>query len=709
MPQRFLGLVEERVPEGVRAVLEVPFSLEEMGKALAGMKGGKVPGKDGLPKEFFSTFWELVGPDFLDVVGEIFRRGELAPSMREGVVAMLPKKGDEFDLKNWRPITLLGVDYKLIARVLAGRLRLAMPFLVGEDQTCGVEGRSAAWNLQLMRDALCWVEERNLPLVLVNLDLEKAFDRVSHDFMFRVLGRCGFGTGFLRWVGLLYRGVGSRVAVNGHLGEMVWQKGGVRQGCPLSPLLFVLYLEPLAEAVRREAFIGGVPMPGAGGASLKVSLYADDVTLLLDGDRSVKRAMEVVQDFARGTGASINVAKSTIKYFGVWKGRSEGLGGLQVCEGPVRVLGVDFTGDVREDALQNWGKRLTGVKTKLSVWSTRRLTVSGKVMVLRADILPGLIYLAYIYQLPVRLRRELVRAVFRFLWGGYEYVRREVMYMAVGEGGRDVPHFPIKLDVLFYSNLCVALVAPQVHKFQFFARFWFAARVRFLVGWDNKVPRGERAPAHYVQVGRWASRHTECTDRELVLRHRALYKALKDRLRPAGGTGVPGQKDVWAAIQPKGLENRLRDLNWLVAYGRLPVRDVLYRHKLTKNRFCPREGCGREEETVGHVFWSCPFAQEVWGLMGRRYRCVRGVTRKGVIFGRGLGGLKGRVRFLVLLLLSLAKHKIWVGRGERGVVRQGWTGWGVVRMVGAEVEQRFRWEVVKWGFHAAWERWKLVL
>ena len=87
---------------------------------------------------------------------------------------------------------------------------------------------------------------------------------------------------------------------------------------------------------------------------------------------------------------------------------------------------MDFTGDVSEDALQNWGKRLTGVKTKLSIWSTRRLTVSGKVMVLRADILPGLIYLSYIYQLPVRLRRELVRAVFRFLWGGYEYVRREI-------------------------------------------------------------------------------------------------------------------------------------------------------------------------------------------------------------------------------------------------------------------------------------------
>ena len=708
--ERFLSLVEERVPEGVRAALELPFSTEELRGVLAGMKGGKVPGRDGLPREFYLKFWELVGPDFLEVVGEMFERGELAPSMREGVVAMLFKKGDELELKNWRPITLLGVDYKLIARALAGRLRLAMPYLVGEDQTCGVEGRSASWNLQLTRDVLCWVEERSLPLVFVSLDMEKAFDRVSHDFMFEALARSGFGVGFLRWLRLLYRGVGSRVEVNGHLGEMVWQKGGVRQGCPLSPLLFVLYMEPMAEAVRRDEAIRGIPMPGAGGKRLKISLYADDVCFFVDGDQSVRRAMEVVGDFARGAGASINVAKSTIKYFGVWKGRRDGQCGLQVSEGPVRVLGVEFGGDVRGDARHNWEKRIAGVKAKLGLWSARRLTLSGRVLALKADVLSVLVYLSYVFPLPVRLRRDLVRAVFKFLWGGYEYVRREVMYMAVEEGGRDVPHFPLKLDVLFYCNLCVSLVSPQSHKFQYFVRFWFSYWGRFLVGWDNRVPRGEVAPAHYVQVGRWARRYEECRDRGLALKHRALYRALKDRLRPVGGTGAPVEKEVWAAIQPKGLENRLRDLNWLVAYGRLPVRDVLYRHKLTKNRFCPREGCGREEETVNHVFWECRLAQEVWGWMGRRYERVRGVTREEVLFGEGLGKGKGkgkekkRGRFQLLLLLSLVKQKLWGARGEGG-----WTGRGVVGMVGAEVERRFRWEVLRWGFHAAWERWKGLL
>lgn len=94
-----------------------------------------------------------------------------------------------------------------------------------------------------MRDILEWAGQRHIPLALLSLDQEKAFDRVSH--LWGVLARLGLGQGFLSWVGLLYREVFSRVSVNGHLSGPVWQKGGVWQGCPLSPLLYVLYLEPL--------------------------------------------------------------------------------------------------------------------------------------------------------------------------------------------------------------------------------------------------------------------------------------------------------------------------------------------------------------------------------------------------------------------------------------------------------------------------------
>ncbi|KAJ8352366.1 hypothetical protein SKAU_G00238420 [Synaphobranchus kaupii] len=174
----FLKFLKARVPEAVRAVLELPISLEELTAALKGMKERKVPGRDGIPKEFYKEFWHVLGPDFLRVINSVFLSGELSPTMKEGVVSLLFKKGDPEVLGNWRPLTLLGVDYKLIARVLTARLGMAMPHVVHEDQTCGVEGRSVFFNLQLVRDVVSWVQDRGLPLALVSLDQEKAFYRI---------------------------------------------------------------------------------------------------------------------------------------------------------------------------------------------------------------------------------------------------------------------------------------------------------------------------------------------------------------------------------------------------------------------------------------------------------------------------------------------------------------------------------------------------
>ncbi|KAK1875417.1 putative 149 kDa protein, partial [Dissostichus eleginoides] len=162
------------------------------------------------------------------------------------------KKGDRTEIGNWRPLTMLCVDYKLLAKVPTDRLGEAMPHVVHVDQTCAVPGRSARWNLRLLRDAVAWAEYRNLPLMLVALDQTKAFDRVQWSFMFSILERLGFGKVFIRRLRTLYMGVGSKVVVNGHLGDFFRLHSVVRQGCPLSPLLYVLYMELLAAAIRAD-------------------------------------------------------------------------------------------------------------------------------------------------------------------------------------------------------------------------------------------------------------------------------------------------------------------------------------------------------------------------------------------------------------------------------------------------------------------------
>jgi len=388
----FLKLLTRRVPAAIAQAMEDPLTLEELEGALRRMNRRKVPGIDGLPAELYLKFWDMLGPVVLEVLSAILRTGAMGGSLATGVISLLFKKGDHTDLGNWRPLTMLCVDYKLLAKVLADRLGRALPHVVHVDQTCGVVGRSVRWNLQLIRDTIAWVEDRHLPLMMVGLDQAKAFDRVHWGFMFRVLGQLGFGQGFVGWLHILYTGVRSMVSVNGHLGEVFRLHSGVRQGCPLSPLLYILYMEPLAAAIRADQGVKGFLVPGSGGLRVKLSQYADDTTLLLDDDASLIQSLEIFHRFGRVAGASLNCAKSSVKFFGRWKDRTEVPGGLPLCKGPLRVLGINF--GTSNSATENWTRRFLAVEKRVNLWKGRCLTLIGKVLVLYMGQLGYLLLLA---------------------------------------------------------------------------------------------------------------------------------------------------------------------------------------------------------------------------------------------------------------------------------------------------------------------------
>ncbi|KAJ8347219.1 hypothetical protein SKAU_G00286200 [Synaphobranchus kaupii] len=141
---------------------------------------------------------------------------------------------------------------------------------------------------------------------------------------------------------------------------------------------------------------------------LKISQYADDMTLFLGTEKGLEVALNEVKDFSSGSGAQLNVEKSKIKFFGKWRSRTAVVCGISLCEGPLRVLGVDFGGDTKEDGMSNWKRQVAAVSKKLGLWSLRRLIISGKVLAFKADVLPSLVYLARVYILPVHLRPTLV-------------------------------------------------------------------------------------------------------------------------------------------------------------------------------------------------------------------------------------------------------------------------------------------------------------
>lgn len=188
-----LSLPSSKVP-----LCEGHFSLEEVLLALKGMARGKTPGSNGLPVESFVKFWDILGADLVEVFKSSYQDGFLPSSSYKGIITLLFKTGDRLDRKNWRPITLLNVDYKLCAMTLGGRLLRVIHLVVHSDQTCGIPGRYIGENVSHLRDIVDVTIELDLPAAILSLDQEKAFDRVDWVFMFRTLEKMGLGPSFIR-------------------------------------------------------------------------------------------------------------------------------------------------------------------------------------------------------------------------------------------------------------------------------------------------------------------------------------------------------------------------------------------------------------------------------------------------------------------------------------------------------------------------------
>ena len=158
--------------------------------------------------------------------------------------------------------------------------------VVGCEQTCGVPGRFSSENVRLLKDVVDYANRTNTGAALISLYQEKAFDRVDWAFMLRVLETMNFGASFCSWVKLLYSNIFSCVIVNDYVSGLFPVTRGVRQGYPLSPLLYILVAETIASAIRKDPNIDGFLLPN--GLRTKLCQYADDTSVLVMSDASMR-------------------------------------------------------------------------------------------------------------------------------------------------------------------------------------------------------------------------------------------------------------------------------------------------------------------------------------------------------------------------------------------------------------------------------------
>jgi hypothetical protein len=426
LQERFLDGLVLSLSAQERSMLDLSVSEEEICTAIDQMAKDKTPGLDGLPAEFYKTFKHLLSKNLASLCNAVFH-SECTDSQKLAVISLLFKKGDRADIRNYRPISLLNVDYKICAKVLANRIKLVLEHVIHPDQSGFIPHGDIGENVLLSQAIINFCEEQQKDGYLVFLDWEKAFDRVDHNFMLRVLERMGFGEFFIGAVRALYTGVSSCICINQCISKSFPIHGGVRQGCPLSPYLFILVLECLAMQIRSNKHIVGITEPFSMQTSV-LSLFADDVTVFLSSLSSAGSLQNTVSEYELATGSVLNKIKTVVLRVGPCRCRDPTDEELRQCpwrfvqpgDPPPKLLGMPVGPSLSEDVI--FDDSLDKFRKAINFLSRFNLSYVAKAILFNSRLLPIFLYRARLCFCPT-IHNTIKRLAETFLWSRSTHAR----------------------------------------------------------------------------------------------------------------------------------------------------------------------------------------------------------------------------------------------------------------------------------------------
>lgn len=294
-----------------------------------------------------------------------------------------------------------------------------------------------------MRSVCEAAEALQIPLCVLQLDLRQAFDRVSHQYLWAVLEKLGVGDFTTKWINLCYTDICTRLVVNGKLSRPIQIKSSVRQGCPLSPLLFAAYLEPLCRKIISNHLIQGLQI---GTETTKILAYADDVTVVCTTKEGVQQTLEDIQAYSTHSGAQLNLNKTSGCWLGPWKETPPHFMGVQWSTEMKNYLGVSF--ELRKSAEELWQGKVNRLRQALTPWHGRYLSLFNKAYVCNACLYPAILYRAQCSKYNTAMLDQFHRLCATFMWSSQmEKMRRTNLYWSIRKGGMGLVNLDIKLKI----------------------------------------------------------------------------------------------------------------------------------------------------------------------------------------------------------------------------------------------------------------------
>ena len=456
------------LPDEFDSLLSAPITLDSLTKALFSLPDHKTLGIDGLPKELYKEYWDAIGPLFLIMTQE-FIQGYTPPSLLKAATVLIFKKGDPQLIENYRPISLLGTDYKIIAKALSSRLSLALAPIINKDQTGFVRNRCIHDTITEILDTADHCRYAHQSGYLFLLDLRKAYDTLDRAFLFRSLLHLGLPTPFIEMIQNLHTNSAMHLYINGSLGSSIPLASGVRQGCPIAPQLFICAIELFHRFASSKLPEIALPLPNASRKLL--SCYADDITIYFNKLSSLPMISACLEEFADVSNERPNLNKCAIIPLG------------PACDLPPpvsldipfvhnssseRILGVHLSPEDSTDA--TWSKTLPALEDKISNWIKLHAVSTSRAVIMNRFLVAKFMYAAQFHPPPPKLWKPIKTVLYNFTSGNalessrntFRLWSKDLLHLRVKMGGLGVIN-PDLLLTVFSIKRILALFRPHNH------------------------------------------------------------------------------------------------------------------------------------------------------------------------------------------------------------------------------------------------------
>lgn len=393
----------------------------EVKQVIMDMPVDRAPGPDGFSGLFYKVCWDIISQDFMAVMLELHRNKFLSFGLlNSSIITLLPKKECSLEVADFRPINLIHGVAKIFAKVLAVRLAPLLSALVSQVQSAFISRRSMHENFKFVHNTARELHRKKIPSVLMKIDISKAFDTLSWEFIIQILKRRGFGNRWCSWICGLLRTASSSVRVNGEISEPFSLGSGVRQGDSLSPALFILVMDVLQAMINWAAQNNLLSSLGLNSNVPRTSFFADDVVLFL---RNCSSDMEVIAAilklFGEASGLRINLQKSTVTCIRCDESSSAAVAQFFGCQSklfPLQYLGLPLS--IYRLKRQDVWPLIDKYSNKMKGWKPRLMAPARRLTLTQSVLMAFPIHFLSVMQLPAWALKIINRRCRGFLWKG---------------------------------------------------------------------------------------------------------------------------------------------------------------------------------------------------------------------------------------------------------------------------------------------------